>query len=149
MYTFDEFFDKFFDEIFWQIFWWVSYLLTIASFRIGVPSILFWMGGCVSKNLNYETWKKEVWPILSSYSLLLWEIWLHTNSKKLELIERPSLTNNFNKFLCSDSWQQNYFHGALEKYVFACLDLIFSFWLWNNCQKCKKSTIFEPSVILF
>ena len=35
-----NFFDKFFDEFFTKSFWWIFYLLTIASFRIGVTSIL-------------------------------------------------------------------------------------------------------------
>ena len=47
---FDKFFDKFFWRIFWRIFltkfcqsfWRILYLLTIASFRIGVPSILLY-----------------------------------------------------------------------------------------------------------
>ena len=38
--VFDEIFDEFFDNFFWKIFM-TSNLLTIASFRIGVPSILF------------------------------------------------------------------------------------------------------------
>ena len=38
-----NFLTKFFDEFFWQNFWWIPYLLIIASFRIGVPSILFFI----------------------------------------------------------------------------------------------------------
>ena len=42
-----NFFDEFFDEFFWrnfcQSFWQILYLLTIASFRVGVPSILFFL----------------------------------------------------------------------------------------------------------
>ena len=44
--VFPGFFDEFFDESFWRnfcpSFWRILYLLTIASFRIGVPSILFY-----------------------------------------------------------------------------------------------------------
>ena len=53
------FLTNFFDELFWQnygrSFWWILYLLTIASFRMGVPSILFC---CVNENLTtfYTLW---------------------------------------------------------------------------------------------
>jgi hypothetical protein len=50
MYTYGMYDDEFFDEYFWwnffQSFWQIIYLLTIASFRIGVPSILLFSNLC-------------------------------------------------------------------------------------------------------
>ena len=82
MNYFEDFFDnffwrffltKFFDKIFVKVFWQFFSLLTIASFRIGVPSILF-----LSKMRVHL--KQMSFKFTRNFSEFIW-IWIHCFTK--------------------------------------------------------------------